>query len=74
MWKTGTKENEIPRQNRQRRGRILMKIEIDTNTDTYESWQKAQKLIESIYLEPVRPLVVKPGGKEPGCTKNRYSK
>lgn len=48
-----------------------MKIEIDTNTDSYETWQKAQKLIESLYHEPVRPLVAKPGGKAPGCVKSR---
>lgn len=43
-----------------------MKVEIDTNKDSYEVWQKAQKLIESLYNEPVHPLVVKSGGKEPG--------
>jgi hypothetical protein len=41
-----------------------MKIQIGTSVDSYETWQKAQKLIESLYLEPVRPLVVKPGGSD----------
>lgn len=50
-----------------------MKIEIATNTDSYKTWRNAQKLIESSYNEPIRPLIVKPGGKEPGCTKSRYN-
>ena len=47
-----------------------MKIEIDTDKDSYIAWRKAQKLIESLYNEPVRPLVAKPGGKAPGTIKS----
>jgi hypothetical protein len=49
-----------------------MKIEIDTNEDAYETWQKVKKLIEASYQEPVHPLVPKPGGKEPGCVKSMW--
>ena len=42
-----------------------MKMCIDTDTDSYKVWQKAQKLIESVYNEPARPL--KPDNKE-SCT------
>jgi hypothetical protein len=52
-----------------------MKIEIDTNKDSYEQWEKIQKLIESAYhnkpIRPVRKLVVKPGGKEDGAPLSR---
>ena len=52
-----------------------MKIEIDTNKDSYESWKKAKELIESLYCtkETVQPLNVEPGGKESGTSKSRYT-
>jgi hypothetical protein len=50
-----------------------MKIEINTNVDSYETWQKVKKLIEALYLEHALPLVAKPGDKEHGCTKSRWN-
>lgn len=41
-----------------------MKIEIDTNKDSYDIWKEMQKLVESAYREPVRKLIVTPGGKK----------
>lgn len=45
-----------------------MKVEIDTNKDSYEVWKLTQKLVENVYMRTkiVRPLEVKPGGKEEG--------
>ena len=48
-----------------------MKIEIDTDTDSYTMWKKMQKLVEAAYREPVNPLGARPGGKEPGTAKSR---
>lgn len=46
-----------------------MKIEIDTDKDSYKVWLKAQKLIELLYNEPRRPL--KPDNKESDTIKLR---
>ena len=48
-----------------------MKIEINTDTDSYIVWKKIQKLVEAAYREPVNFLSVGPGGKEPGTIKLR---
>ena len=44
-----------------------MKVEINTDTDSYEIWKKIQKLVEAAYREPANRLKVGPGGKEPGA-------
>ena len=44
-----------------------MKIEIDTNKDSYDMWKKIQKLIESDYCQPAQKLIAKPGRKEDGA-------
>lgn len=44
-----------------------MKIEIDTNKDSYDLWKKIQKLVESDYCQPAQASIAKPGGKEEGA-------
>lgn len=50
-----------------------MKIEIDTNKDSYDMWKKIQILVERVYCQPAERLVVKPGGKVQGTTSSRYN-
>ena len=50
-----------------------MKIEIDTDTDSYAIWKKIEKLVEAAYRELVHSLSIRPGGKESGTTKSRHN-
>ena len=43
-----------------------MKIEINTDTDSYIMWKKIQKCVEAAYRDPVNSLSVGPGGRKPG--------
>ena len=46
-----------------------MIISIDTNRDSYASWEDMQNFVEALYNRPVQPLKVGPGGKEEGTTR-----
>jgi len=48
-----------------------MKIEIDTDTDSYAIWKKVRKLVEEAYQEPVNKLRMGLGEKESGTIKLR---
>jgi hypothetical protein len=38
-----------------------MKIELDTNKDSYDMWKKIQVLVESAYCQPAEALIPKSG-------------